>query len=753
MSTWGRIVRAALLICAALWGTAFADGSVILDFDGNTPDPLQRMRVAPDGRIYVLLYTPVCAILAFDPDGTLIGTFGSGGRVIPTLCPAWDLVVKADGSILTLESSAGPRVVGRDISGAVQFVTDPPAQAPGSQSDIVLGVHPDGRMLVGGNVSQGEPRSITTDWAVRRFNVQGSVDYSFANGVLIKDAGNPGNERVHALHGLADGRVLVSGSTAGYGVIARVNSDGSADGTFGSSGQVPLLSGGGDRFVSDSTGRIYILAGERHVTRLSADGMLDTSYAGGAPANDSWGDHSIALDSMERAVVTGVHLVLPQPRTAFIKRFTTAGAPDTSLAGTGGVEIALPNLTGIDPVSCDGAPQSDDKIILACSHAFEVAPGVKGDPDLIISRYNVDGTLDTTFGQAQPDSDTYPDAFTFAEKTAPFGTAYVEADPITITGINSKAAVSIQTLNVSGIAQLSVGCTGTYTAGGTILPGQTLCVRTQSSNFPLGTFTSSVRVGARSAIFTVRATAEQADVTPNAFTFVDQTNLAVATEATSNTIQITGIAGAAPLSVTGGDYSIGCDSNPYSFTRTPTHVTNGTLVCVRHTSGAQPATTVATTLTVGGVSDTFTTTTIPADGTPDPFTFPSQTGVPIGGTVVSADIIIGGFNVAVPVSVTGGMYSIGCNHPFTDQPGQLPAGQRICVQHTAAAQGNTSMTTTLTVGGVVGTFTSTTAAASNDSSGRRGGGGGAIDLFSLLQLAGMLLLIAVARSRRARRPF
>ena len=96
-----------------------------------------------------------------------------------------------------------------------------------------------------------------------------------------------------------------------------------------------------------------------------------------------------------------------------------------------------------------------------------------------------------------------------------------------------------------------------------------------------------------------------ADTTPNVFTFVDQNNVALATEITSAPVTISGIDAAAAISVTGGTYSIGCGA---TFTSAAGTISNNQTVCVRDTSAATTSTATNTTLTVGGVADTFTST-------------------------------------------------------------------------------------------------------------------------------------------------
>jgi uncharacterized protein YkwD/methionine-rich copper-binding protein CopC len=101
------------------------------------------------------------------------------------------------------------------------------------------------------------------------------------------------------------------------------------------------------------------------------------------------------------------------------------------------------------------------------------------------------------------------------------------------------------------------------------------------------------------------------DTAPDSFSFSDQTNVAVSTIITSDTITVAGITGAAAISVTNGEYKIGSGS----FTSTAGTVNNGDTVTVQHTSSSSFSTNTDTVLTIGGVSDTFTSTTVAPDTT------------------------------------------------------------------------------------------------------------------------------------------
>ena len=98
------------------------------------------------------------------------------------------------------------------------------------------------------------------------------------------------------------------------------------------------------------------------------------------------------------------------------------------------------------------------------------------------------------------------------------------------------------------------------------------------------------------------------DITPDQFIFTDQVNVALSTVSTSNSITVSGIDAAAPISISGGTYSI----NGGAYTNTSGTVSNGNTVTAQVISSGSYSTTANATLTIGGVSDTFSVTTLAA---------------------------------------------------------------------------------------------------------------------------------------------
>ena len=135
------------------------------------------------------------------------------------------------------------------------------------------------------------------------------------------------------------------------------------------------------------------------------------------------------------------------------------------------------------------------------------------------------------------------------------------------------------------------------------------------------------------------------------------------------------------------------------------------------------------------------------DTEPDAFDFAAQTGVEPNETITSNEETITGLTDGVPahISVIQGAYSIGCDGTFTTDPSEIANGDTVCVEQQASGSFSTSKSTTLTVGGIAGTFTTTTRADSNGGGGGGGGGGGAPGLLELLLLFGLGALVAGRR--------
>ena len=119
----------------------------------------------------------------------------------------------------------------------------------------------------------------------------------------------------------------------------------------------------------------------------------------------------------------------------------------------------------------------------------------------------------------------------------------------------------------------------------------------------------------------------------------------------------------------------------------------------------------------GDTETVVVSTTATTDLTPDAFGFAPQEGVAISTVTTSSTATVLGVAVgqSIAVTVTGGEYSISTDAgatwgAWTSSAGTAQLNHQVRVRHTSSASYQTQVTTTLTIGGVAGTFTTTTRA-------------------------------------------
>jgi uncharacterized delta-60 repeat protein len=185
--------------------------------------------------------------------------------------------------------------------------------------------------------------------------------------------------------------------------LARLNSDGSLDTSFGSGGKVTVAYLRDAKGVSiQRDGKIVVGASSIFnfvVVRFNADGTLDSSFgSGGIGIDRSLGNGIIycltvqpdgkivqggLIESRRADGGTDMHSVLV--------RYNSDGSSDSSF-GDGGHVIA--SVSGDAEQLVDAAIQADGKIVTAIQ---DISSGT-GFLDFWLARFNVDGSFDTTFG-------------------------------------------------------------------------------------------------------------------------------------------------------------------------------------------------------------------------------------------------------------------------------------------------------------------------------------------------------------------
>ena len=201
--------------------------------------------------------------------------------------------------------------------------------------------------------------------------------------------------------------------------------------------------------------------------------------------------------------------------------YFTAGAGDAmavddTASTTPSVAISIPigaNDTGFGLSVTATAGSCDSGGNLAIVGSAGPTSGISADytPDpafgspggeIEVCSYTLDDGLhpvdsaDVTITVTAP-ADTTPNPFTFVDQTGVALSTTTTSAPITITGINVAAAVS-----VSG-GEVSVGCTGTFSAAPTtLLNGQTVCVRHVSAATNSASINTTLTIGGVADTFT-----------------------------------------------------------------------------------------------------------------------------------------------------------------------------------------------------------------------------------------------------------
>jgi uncharacterized delta-60 repeat protein len=211
----------------------------------------------------------------YNPDGSLDGMFGTGGIVITPVAPGdnRDVVTtngltmdEAGRFILSGQANMGAGAGGFNFALA-RYNPDGTLDgsfasggivtteiAPGDNFDTAssVAIDPAGKIVAGGVAESG---GFVFDWALVRYHADGSLDSSFGQGGKVTTNVGPGNsdDDQEELVIQSTGKILIGGSVAQTAVtvdsdfaIARYNADGTLDSSFGTGGIVKTATAPGN---------------------------------------------------------------------------------------------------------------------------------------------------------------------------------------------------------------------------------------------------------------------------------------------------------------------------------------------------------------------------------------------------------------------------------------------------------------------------------------------------------------------------
>lgn len=372
------------------------------------------MRSPPRRRHLCLEHLEDRRVLA---DGALDPTFGTGGKVVlegignPT-----DMALPRGGKTL---------IVGTPLRSQDDYVfslarlnnrgrLDPTFGDGGilrvnlpfferHHSGPLIAVQPDGKIVLAGHSPQGI--------GVARLTADGAVDMSFSDDGGLEIPAPDGSQVIVDVVDLelqADGRILIASYAPQY--IVRLDANGDLDETFG----------GGDGIVKapfttavqsfvtfdlqpQGDGSV-LLGGRAYVTpdldssrfaaaRLTATGELDASFDG---------DGIVYTDVLPGTNLQGATTVLARPDGKVLLvgntyshlalvRYNVNGSLDSSFGGGDGIQIPGPFHAR------DAELQTDGKIVVAV-RSTNAPTWPPPNNDMMLLRFNDNGTFDTSFG-------------------------------------------------------------------------------------------------------------------------------------------------------------------------------------------------------------------------------------------------------------------------------------------------------------------------------------------------------------------
>jgi len=416
--------------------TAFGSGGkVITNFGlgyGNFDNDVARALLLQGSKIVVVGYSNSFnygqgtsssgfAMVRYNANGSVDTTFGDNGKEFTPMAGldvrANAAVLQTDGKIVAAGTNSSDFVVARfesngnlDTTFGTAGVTKTDFHGKSDVANALL-LQRDGKFVATGSAGNN-----SIDIALARYNANGSLDTTFdSDGKVSFDAlGN--TDEAHAIAIQGDSKIVVAGlGRTGVdftSIAVRFNANGSVDSTFDSGLVFADFDGYDDYFRAlaiQGDGKI-VAAGFANgsanfdvtVARFNTNGVRDAGFGTDGKVRTQWGSverndrgQDTAIQRDGKIVVVGDSYGINTPDFA-VARYNANGSLDTSFGESGRV-ITRFNGTG---AATAVTVQSDGKILVA-GNADILLPGeTNGLSHVALVRYNANGSLDTSFGEA-----------------------------------------------------------------------------------------------------------------------------------------------------------------------------------------------------------------------------------------------------------------------------------------------------------------------------------------------------------------
>jgi uncharacterized delta-60 repeat protein len=259
----------------------------------------------------------------------------------------------------------------------------------------------DGKIILYGQVRFNDLARVC---GISRHNANGTVDTSFGINGLVTSDFNSYALYVSKMTVQTDNKIVITGEINYFDMvdkhkafIARYNSDGTLDNTFGTNGLKILYPENNEIYDSKAiiiqNDNKIIIAGTKgtnlFIARVNSNGALDTSFgtngsvsANIAPVGALQGFSELSIQNDTKIICSGY--IGGLNGGGCILRYNSNGSLDNGF-GLNGIVIVNFNGTGSGHIQ---KIQADGEIVVAGSLNYKFA----------VTRYNLNGTLDSSFG-------------------------------------------------------------------------------------------------------------------------------------------------------------------------------------------------------------------------------------------------------------------------------------------------------------------------------------------------------------------
>jgi uncharacterized delta-60 repeat protein len=403
-----KTLRHALVFISALLGTSSlhaAPGDLDLSFGGGgkvttaigaANDYAQSVIQQADGKLVVAGYSwngsnDDVALVRYNTDGSLDTGFDGDGKVTTAIGTGYDegysVIQQADGKLVVAGTSYNGSsydfaLVRYNTDGSLDTGFDGDGKvttAIGAGDDYGYSViqQSDGKLVVPGTSYNGS----SYDFALVRYNADGSLDASFDGDGIVTTAIGAANDYAQSVIQQADGKLVVAGTSyngSSYDVaLVRYNTDGSLDTGFDGDGKVTTAIGTGYdegySVIQQADGKL-VVAGTSYngssndfaLVRYNADGSLDASFDGDGIVTTAIGAandyaQSVIQQADGKLVVAGYSWNGSNDDVALV-RYNEDGSLDTSFDGDGKVTTAI---GAGDDYGRSVIQQADGKLVVA----------------------------------------------------------------------------------------------------------------------------------------------------------------------------------------------------------------------------------------------------------------------------------------------------------------------------------------------------------------------------------------------------